>query len=334
MGYITAVSFFGYNKSRFGYKNKILTKQICPIKNQIMKITITGSLGNISKPLATTLLAQGHEVTVISSNVQKQKEIESIGANAAIGSLEDLEFVTTAFNGADAVYTMVPPGNYFDQHLDLFAYYTKLGNHYAKAIAQSGVKRVVNLSTIGGNLAEGNGILVGAHNVESILNQLKDEVKVTHIRPNSFYYNLFGYVQMIKNTGVIAANYGGTALIPWVSPKDIAQVIAEELTKIPAERNIRRVGSEDLSGNETARILGEAIGKPELKWVIVSDEEVLNGLKAVGMNPQIAAGLVEMYAALNSGLLAQDYQENKPSVMGKVKMKDFAKEFATVFKQV
>ncbi|MGY4384013.1 uncharacterized protein YbjT (DUF2867 family) [Pedobacter sp. UYP24] len=299
-----------------------------------MKITITGSLGNISKPLATTLLAQGHEVTVISSNPEKQKEIGAIGAKAAIGSLEDVDFITTAFNGADAVYTMVPPGNYFDHNLDLFAYYTRLGKHYAKAIARSGVKRVVNLSTIGGNLAEGNGILIGAHNVELILNELVEDVKVTHIRPNSFYYNLFGYVEMIKNTGVIAANYGGTALIPWVSPKDIAQVIAEELVQIPAERNIRRVGSEDLSGNETARILGEAIGKPELKWVVVSDQEVLNGLKAVGMNPEIAAGLVEMYAALGTGLLAQDYQENKPSVMGKVKMKDFANEFAAAFKQV
>lgn len=298
-----------------------------------MKITITGSLGNISKPLAIKLLAQGHEVTVISSHSERERDIEAIGAKAAIGSLEDADFIADAFNGADAVYTMVPPGNYLDLNLDLFAYYVRLGKHYAQAIAKSGVKRVVNLSTIGGNLAAGNGILAGAHHVELILNGLADDVKVTHVRPNSFYYNLFGYVEMIKNNGFIAANYGGPALIPWVSPKDIAEVIAEELVLISPERSIRRVGSEDLSGDETARILGEAIGKPDLKWLVVSDEEVLNGLKAAGINPEIAAGLVEMYAALNNGLLAKDYNEHKPMVMGKVKMKDFATEFAAVFNQ-
>ena len=36
-----------------------------------MKITLTGSLGNISKPLAEILIKNGHEVTIISSNSKK-----------------------------------------------------------------------------------------------------------------------------------------------------------------------------------------------------------------------------------------------------------------------
>jgi hypothetical protein len=51
------------------------------------------------------------------------------------------------------------------------------------------------------------------------------------------------------------------------------------------------------------------------------------------MNPKIAEGLVEMYGALHTGLLAKDYYANRPAVMGKVKMKDFAQEFAAVFNQ-
>lgn len=74
-----------------------------------MKVTITGSLGNISKSLTTELIQKGHEVTVISSNPSKQEEIESLGATAAIGSLEDTAFLTRAFKGADSVYTMIPP---------------------------------------------------------------------------------------------------------------------------------------------------------------------------------------------------------------------------------
>jgi len=298
-----------------------------------MNIIVTGSLGNISKPLTNELIAKGHSVTVISSNPQKEKEIQDAGASAAIGSLEDVEFLTATFAGADAVYTMVPPGNYFDQNLDLLSYYIRLGQNYAQAIEIAGVKRVVNLSTIGGNLDKGNGILVGAHNVELILNKLPAEVSITHMRPNSFYYNLLGYIQMIKSQGVIAANYGAEDIIPWVSPIDIAAAVADEISTPSSGRKARSVASEDLSGNDTARILGNAIGKPDLKWVLISDEETLKGLVSIGMNPNIAAGLVEMYSALHSGLLAQDYYQNKPAMMGKVKMTDFAKEFAAAFKQ-
>ena len=298
-----------------------------------MKIIITGSLGNISKPLTTELVQQGHDVTVISSNPSKQEEIEKLGATAAIGSLEDTVFLTRTFQGADSVYTMVPPGNYFDQNLDLLSYYISLGKNYAEAIRSSGVKRVVNLSTIGGNLKEGNGILAGAHHVELLLNELPADVAITHMRPNSFYYNLHGFIAMIKLHGMIFANYGGDHVIPWVSPIDIAEAIAEELVMTFKGRKARSVASEDLTGNETAKILGAAIGKPDLKWVVVSDKEILDSLVALGMNPNIAAGLVEMYGALYSGLLAEDYYRNKPVVMGKVKMKDFAKDFATAFHQ-
>ena len=74
-----------------------------------MKITLTGSLGNISKPLTEILVKNCHEVTVISSDSKKTNDIEALGAKAAIGSVSDTAFLTEAFKGADAIYAMVPP---------------------------------------------------------------------------------------------------------------------------------------------------------------------------------------------------------------------------------
>jgi len=298
-----------------------------------MKITITGSLGHISKPLTQELVQKGYTVTVISSNPEKQKDIEAIGAISAIGSLEDVDFITSSFAGADVVYCMVPPGNYFDHSLDLLGYYRKLGNNYAKAIKQTGVKSVVNLSSIGGHLDKGNGILLGAHHVENILNELSPDVAITHIRPTEFYYNLLPQVYSAKNNGFIASNIGNEVINSWVSPKDIASAIAEEITTPLSGRKVRYVASEELTYNELIGILGEAIGKPDLKWVKLTDEQMLDGLIAVGMQPKIAAGLTEMYAAVNSGLLYEDYNLHKPIIMGKVKAKDFAKDFATGYNQ-
>jgi uncharacterized protein YbjT (DUF2867 family) len=295
-----------------------------------MKAIVTGSLGNISKPLAQQLVQKGHTVTVISSKPEKQKDIEAMDVIASIGTLEDVDFLISTFTGVDAVYCMVPPNNYFDLSLDLIAYYRRIGNNYAQAIQQSGVKRIVNLSTFGAHLEKGSGILFGAHNVEKILNELSSDVAITHIRPTSFYYNLYAYVDTVKNQGFIAANYGADKIIPWVSPIDIAAAIAEEIVTPLMGRKVRYVASEELTGNETASILGAAMGNSDLEWRIITNEQMLSGLESAGMNPQIAAGLVEMYASLHSGLLAEDYYRNKP-IMGKVKLADFAKEFAAAF---
>ena len=295
-----------------------------------MTIIITGSLGHISKPLTRELIEKGHSVTVISSSAERQSEIEALGANAAIGSLEDADFLTETFTGADAVYTMIPPGNYFDPNFDLFEHYRKIGGNYAGAIKKSGVKRVVNLSTIGGHLDKNNGILLGAHDVEEILNKLPD-VNLTHLRPVYFYYNLLAYENSIKEQGMIFSSYGKDKF-PLVSPKDIAAAISEEIVKTKSENKIRYVVSDEKNGDEIAEELGKAVGKSDLKWVIVSDGQVLDALKSIGMQPKIAEGLVEMYSSMNSGLLMEDYERHKPE-FGKVKIADYAEEFAEVFKQ-
>jgi uncharacterized protein YbjT (DUF2867 family) len=302
------------------------------LKNIKMKIIVTGSLGHISKPLTEGLVQEGHEVTVISSNPERKQGIEALGATAAIGSVEDVSFLTEAFTGADAVYTMVPPGGFFDPDFDIMEHTRKIANNFAQAIQQSGVKRVVHLSSIGAHTDKGNGILAFHYIAEQTLDALPADVAITFLRPVGFYYNLYSFVDIIKTQGLIASNYGEDDKDPWVSPVDIAAVAAEEILKPFEGRNIRYIASEELTCNEVAGILGKAIGKPDLKWIIIPDEQLLNGMKASGMNPRIAEGLVEMNASRRNGILYEDYYRHRPT-LGKVKMEDFAKEFAAVYKQ-
>lgn len=298
-----------------------------------MKIIVTGSLGHISKPLTEELVQKGHAVTVISSKPERQKEIETLGATAAIGTMEDADFLSATFKGADIVYIMETHGasSFFDPNLDLMDTISKIGHNYKHAIQQSGVKRVVHLSSIGAHTDEGNGILAFHHNVENTLRQLPDDVSIKFMRPVGFYYNMFAFMQTIKTQGTIVSNYGGDDKEPWVSPLDIAAVIAEEMENPFDGRKIRYIASDEVSPNEVASILGEAIDKPDLKWLKVTDEQMLNGMIAAGMNPNIAKGLVEMNASRRGGVLYEDYYRNRP-VLGKVKLTDFAREFAAAFK--
>ncbi|MCE7054259.1 NAD(P)H-binding protein [Algoriphagus sp. AGSA1] len=298
-----------------------------------MKIILGGSLGHISKPLTEELLRDGHQVVVISSNKEREKQIQALGAEAAIGSLSDADFLSATFAGADLVYTMVPPANYFDHSLDLLAYYRKFGRNYAKAITQSGVKRVINLSSIGAHMDKGNGILQGTYHVEQLLNDLPADVSITHIRPTEFYYNLLPHSYTAKNKGYIAFNISNGVINSWVSPLDIADVIAAEISTPFAGRKVRYVASEEIAYGDLIRILGKAIGNPELAWLTLTDEQMREGLITAGMNPTIAADMTEMYAAINTGLLYEDYRLNRP-LMGKVKVNDFALDFANAYKQI
>ncbi len=297
-----------------------------------MKITLTGSLGHISRPLAIELVQKGHNVTVISSKAERQNEIEAIGAKAVIGTMADAGFLTEAFKGADVVYVMEThgAGSFFDQELDLMAAISKIGHNYKRAIEQSGVKRVVHLSSIGAHTDKGNGMLAFHHDVESTLKQLPDDVSIKFMRPVGFYYNMLAFIPTIKSQGAIISNYGGDDKEPWVSPVDIAAVIAEEIEKPFNGREIRYIASDEVSPNEVAGILGEAIDKPDLKWLVIPDEQLLNSLVGVGMNPQVAKGFVEMNASRRGGVLYEDYYRNKPT-LSKTKLRDFAKDFAVAY---
>ena len=291
-----------------------------------MRIVITGSLGHISKPLAITLIAQGHQVIVISSKAAKRKSIEDLGALPAIGSIEDVDFLSATFAGADAVYCMVPPAD--NKEPDRRIYYSRIAKFYSQALKETKVNRVIHLSTFGADLNKGTGILLGAHDAEHIFNALEN-ITLTHIRPTYFYYNLLNFIASIKFKGAMHANYGGNRKFPMVAPTDIAEAIADELLHVHNE--IRYVSSDEKTGNEIASILGAAIGKPELKWNMISNDEAQTNLESFGVPTQLAQGLVEMYDSMYKGDLASDFYRNQPTKWGKLKLEEYAKEFSIIY---
>jgi uncharacterized protein YbjT (DUF2867 family) len=298
-----------------------------------MKIIITGSLGNIGKSLTPALVQKGHSVTVISSKADRQKDIEALGAKAAIGSIQDARFLCATFNGADIVYLMEAwegIGSIFDKDVDFLAGFHHIGNNYKQAVLASGVKKIVHLSSVGAHSATGYGSLSAHYDVETILKQLPDDVSIKFMRPVGFYTNLYRSMQNIKDKGAIISTYGGDTKEPWVSPLDIAATIAEEMDLPFNGRKVRYIASDEISPNEVAKILGEAIGNSDLKWIQISDEEMLNGMLSRGVNPEIAKGMVAMQASQRSGLLFEDFYRHKP-IFGKVKLIDFAKQFAMAY---
>jgi len=290
------------------------------------KYVITGSTGHISKPLIDGLLKAGKEVSVISSNKDKAKEIENLGAKPLIGNLNDVTFLTQAFKGAEAIYTMIPP---IWQTNNWKASQIEMAKNYTSAIIASGVKHVVNLSSIGAHLGNGCGPVDGLSEFEQMLNKVPG-LNVKHLRPSYFYYNFFAQIGLIKQAGIMGANFGPDVKLFLVHPQDIAEAALEDLLNLNFKgHSYRYIIGDERPGNEIARVLGEAIEK-ELQWVEFTDEQQKQGLLQAGLSETHAEGYTQMGKALRTNTMQEDARKNR-SVLSKIKLEDFAKEFKNAF---
>lgn len=281
-----------------------------------MKIVLTGSLGNISKPLTEILVKEGHEVSLISTNPDKQAQIQAMGAQPAIGSIHDLPFLIKTFTGADAVYCMNPL-DFTSRDLGIW---DRNMDNYIRAARETGIKRIVVLS---GWVAH---LLNDIHPEKKF--ETLSEAAVTFVRPGPFYSNFYHLKEMIRQQGMIISNYGGDDMVAFVAPEDIAAAIAEEINApVVNGLKVRYVASEELTCTQAAQIIGEAIGILGLQWIVAPREQVKQALEATGVSSEAAGLLIEMQENMHNGKAQKDYYLNRP-VLGKRKLKDFAREYA------
>ena len=293
-----------------------------------MKYVITGSIGNISKPVAEKLIKEGHDVSIISSKADKVQAIQELGAHALTGSVEDASFLATAFNGADAVYLMIPPK--WDV-TDWMTHQQHVANNYVEAIKKSNVKNVVVLSSVGAHMGTGAGPVDGLAFLESKINELQD-MNTVYLRPAYFYFNLYAMIPLIKNAGIMGANQPGDLKMVLVHPDDIATVATEKLLKLPFKgKEIVYIASDERTWEDINNTLAKSIGKLNIPWVEFTDEQSLSGMLQAGLPETIAKGYTNMGAALRSGEMEADYWNNRPSQLGNIKLEDFAKSFAEAY---
>jgi uncharacterized protein YbjT (DUF2867 family) len=295
-----------------------------------MKIVITGSLGNIGRNLTQNLVANDHDVTVVTSDANRQTVIESLGAKAAVGSVLDSVFLTEVFRGADSVFTMIPP-NYTAK--DFQGYFADVAQSYIAAIRQSGVSHVVNLSTMGANLAAGFGPLTALNLVEKAFAALEN-TNVVHVRPGGFFTNYLWDIPLIKAQEIMGNNYPESTRLVLTHPADTAEAVAGLLqTKDFSGHDVRYVVSDDLVLADVVSLIAKSVGKTNLRWVQFPDDALAGALIENGFSETAAQGFVEMGHAFADGEMFRDYDRNKnKAIFGNRKFSEFAEnEFKAAF---
>ncbi|TDI69540.1 MAG: NAD-dependent epimerase/dehydratase family protein [Bacteroidetes bacterium] len=260
---------------------------------------ITGATGNTGKGITSTLLAAGKEVRIISRDAEKAKELTDKGAELFQGSTDDVELLKKTFDGATAVYAMLP---FNMQAEDYTAFQQKHSSAIAEAMAACKVKYVVSLSSQGAHLESGSGVVLGLHNMEQSFNRIEG-LNTLHLRPGYFMENTLGMVGLIKEAGIMGSPIKGDLSMPVIATKDIADYAAKRLLAL----DFKGHNFQDLLGarNETyfemAKVCGGSIGKKDLNYVEFAYEDFKSAFMGMGASESVADNMNEFIERLNAG---------------------------------
>ncbi|HEV2399915.1 MAG TPA: NmrA family NAD(P)-binding protein [Candidatus Sulfotelmatobacter sp.] len=260
---------------------------------------VMGASGNTGHIVANNLLARGEKVRVLGRNSIHLQPLTSKGAEPFIADVSDASALVKAFHEADSAYVMIPPN---PSSKDPLGYSSHVSNAIAAAVQSAGTKNVVALSSIGAELPSGTGPVAGLHNLEEKLKQISS-ANVLFLRAGYFMENTLPQANAIRQMDSAVGPVRPDLKLPMIATRDIGNVAADVLLHPTIRgKQVRELhGQRDLSYTEVASIIGKSIGKPDLKYIQVSDDKFRAVLVEMGMSDPVAKLLAEMTQALNSG---------------------------------
>ena len=291
-------------------------------------IAVMGASGKTGGRISEWLLENGEKVRALGRSADKLAGLTSRGAEAFAGDATDAAFLTKAFRGADAVYTLFPPD---PQSPDYRKKQDEEGEAIVKAVRDGGVPYVVFLSSIGGDVPGGTGPIAGLHAQEERLRKLHG-VNVLILRPATFFENFSATLGLIKHQGINGGAVAPDLSLPMIATRDIADVAARALKARDWTGVVVRelLGPCDLTYAEATHILGERIGKPDLKYVQFAYTDFAAALVQMGMSQNVAALYVEMTKAFNEHRV-KSREGRRPDSTTPTRFEDFAEELARAY---
>jgi uncharacterized protein YbjT (DUF2867 family) len=94
--------------------------------------------------------------------------------------------------------------------------------------------------------------------------------------------------------------------MPIIATRDVGDYAAQRLLTLDFSGKQTRelLGERDLSMKEATAVIARAIGKPDLRYVQFPYDQMQQGLIQMGFSPNKAAVYIEMFKAINTGIIA------------------------------
>jgi uncharacterized protein YbjT (DUF2867 family) len=266
---------------------------------------ILGATGNTGSIIADSLLSKGKKVRVVGRDAGRLQRFARKGAEAFTADTSDAVALTKAFRGARAAYLMLPPiTSREDQERESDA--------IAKAVTESGLPYAVYLSSYGAHVPKGTGPVTGLHSSEQKLNAISG-LSVLHLRAAYFMENNLTAIGMIREMGIFGHALLPDLKLPMIATPDVGNYAAQRLLDLDFSGKQTRelLGERDLSMKEATAAIARGIGKPDLRYEQFPYDQVQQVLEQMGMPPKKAAVYIEMFKAINAGVLAAQERRSR-----------------------
>jgi uncharacterized protein YbjT (DUF2867 family) len=261
-------------------------------------IVITAPTGTIGHQVLENVLRSSEPIRVIARDPSRLPSQTRERVEVVQGSHGDMDVVTQAFKGADAVFWLVPP----DTHAEsVEAAYLDFTRPACDALQSQGVRRVVGVSALGRGVTKNAGLVSASLAMDDLI--ASTGVSYRALTMPSFMDNVLRQVEPIKSRGMFFSPISGDRKLPTCATRDIAAVAARLLLdpSWTGQGSVPVLGPEDLSFNDMAQIMSEVLGKP-MRFQQIPGEAFKAGLTGRGMSEAMAQGTLDMMVAKNEGL--------------------------------
>jgi len=265
------------------------------VSNEIY--VILGASGHTGSIVSNFLLSKRQKVRVIGRDPGRLQPFVDKGAEAFTADMSDATALTKAFSGARAAYLLLPPAKSPEEQ-------ERDSDAIANAVKESGLRYAVHLSSYGAQVAEGAGPVSGLHSSEQKLNAING-LNVLHVRAAYFMENNLAAIGMIHGMGIFGNALLPDLKIPMAATRDVGDYAAQRLLNLDFSGIQTRelLGERDISMTEATAVIAHGIGKPDLRYVQFPYDQVQQALTQLGVPPKGAAMYIEMYKAINAGVL-------------------------------
>lgn len=263
-------------------------------------IVITAPTGNIGHRVVDTVLAAGEPVRVIARDPARLSAGVRERAEVVQGSHGDPRVVARAFDGADAVFWLLPADPRAADAEEAFLGFTRPA---AEAMRDLGVERVVGVSALGRGTAQAGraGHVTASLAMDDLI--AGTGVAFRALAASGFMENVLRQVRTIKRQGLFFDVISPDRELRVVATRDIAAVGARLLLDPTwtGREEIPLLGPEDLSYDAMAAVVSEVLGT-SVQYKQISAQALADRLTAHGMSGAMVQSMLDMMAAKEDGL--------------------------------
>ena len=263
-------------------------------------IVVTTPTGQIGARLVPDLLQAGEALRLIVRDTSRLPHEVRDRVEVVEGSHGDAAVVDRAFEGADALFWVVPPN---PKAPSLEAAYLDFSKPACAAVKRCGVGHVVAVSALGADSRwrDQAGLLTVSYRMDAMFAAAAADHRA--LAMPSFMDNMLMQLQPIREQGIVFGPVDGDLKAPTCATRDIAAAAARLLTDRSwnGQGETPVLGPEDLSPNDMAAIMSQVLGK-QIRYQQVPFDAFEAQLRGQGMSDAFVWGFVEMMRAKAEGV--------------------------------